>query len=319
MAEWGGTDAESLKCAIDNIFDMDKGVYPLTNENYRTKLVSVTADGASVNTGRLSGLMTRLGEEREWLVKIHCINHRVELAVKDALVDSVFKEIDSFYLTNFYLMRGSGKIKSEVEKACGVLKIQHYTLPKMSGTRFVGHRRRALTNLLSTWPAFIMAYENVEADRKTQPQTKAKIQGLLKNFKSYRYITLACCYLDLLEKIVPASKVFEGELLLPFEIDSAIKTSETYLKEYSEGKTDENDIDSHLHRYFLVPSDDGSYDLKGYFDSPGDQLKLLVNRKQVEINFNQFQMTNVSQATIEAAQKARANAAKDLIVLRHKP
>ena len=46
MTEWGGTDAESLKSAIDNIFADDKGKYPL--HNYGTKLVSLTTDGASV-------------------------------------------------------------------------------------------------------------------------------------------------------------------------------------------------------------------------------------------------------------------------------
>lgn len=48
MSEWGGVDAESLKKAIDSIFG-DKGSVPLND--YKTKLVSATTDGASVNTG----------------------------------------------------------------------------------------------------------------------------------------------------------------------------------------------------------------------------------------------------------------------------
>ena len=81
MSDWGGTDAKSLKKAINNISDDDKKI-PI--DKYHLKLISLTTDGASVNTGKNSGLMTRMQveNERNWLVKIHCINHRVELAAK---------------------------------------------------------------------------------------------------------------------------------------------------------------------------------------------------------------------------------------------
>ena len=168
--------------------------------------------------------MTRMqvGNERNWLVKIHCINHRVELAAKKAFLETSFKDIDRFCLNNYYLLRDSGKIKSEVKKAAYVLGIQNYTLPKMTGTRFTGHRRKAFEVLLKMWPAFLTVYENVVADPKTNPDTKSKVQGLLNNFRSYKILTLVCTYLDILEKTVPASNVFEGEKLLPFEIKESI-------------------------------------------------------------------------------------------------
>ena len=57
MSDWGGTDAESLKKGIGSIFLKD-GKIPVTN--YETKLISLTTDGASINTGRILGLMTWL-------------------------------------------------------------------------------------------------------------------------------------------------------------------------------------------------------------------------------------------------------------------
>ena len=133
----GGTDAESLKKGSDSIFLKD-GKIPVTN--YETKLVSLTTDGASVNPERILGLMTRFASERDWLVQIHCINHRVELAIKDALKDTKFKDTDEFYQSNFNLLTNTGKIKSELRITPEAQGIQHYTLPKMSGTQFIGHR-----------------------------------------------------------------------------------------------------------------------------------------------------------------------------------
>ena len=100
MSRWGGTDAESLKNGIDNIFDEDEGAIPLTPNDYRLKVIGCTSDGASVNFGRISGLMTRLGEDRPWLIKIHCANHRIELAVKDAIKETDFCQADEFYIGN---------------------------------------------------------------------------------------------------------------------------------------------------------------------------------------------------------------------------
>ena len=56
----------------------------------------------------------------------------------------------------------------------------------MTGTRFIGHQRKAFEVLLKMWPAFLTAYENVVVDPKTNPDTKSKVQDLLNNFRSYR-------------------------------------------------------------------------------------------------------------------------------------
>ena len=95
-------------------------------------------------------------------------------------------------------------IKSELRIASEA-QTEHYTLSKMSGTRFIGHRQRAFKTLLNVWPSFIMAYENVIIDENTQSKTRANVTGLLKKFKNYNYITLTRLYLDILEKTVPAS------------------------------------------------------------------------------------------------------------------
>ena len=105
-------------------------------KDYNAKLVSCTADGASVNFGEYTGLLKRLDDERGWLVKIHCANHRIELAVKDAFKTSVFTEVDTCYTSLYSLLKNSGKIKGEVKEAAVALNIESYSLPKLTGTRY---------------------------------------------------------------------------------------------------------------------------------------------------------------------------------------
>lgn len=115
MSLWGGTDAQSLKNGIDDIFS-PSGLIPL-GDKYQTKIIGCTSDGASVNFGRISGLMTRLSENRPWLIKMHCTNHHIELAVTDAFKNSDFTTVDDFYIDIHLFLKNSGKIKSEIKAA----------------------------------------------------------------------------------------------------------------------------------------------------------------------------------------------------------
>jgi hypothetical protein len=112
MSQFGGSDANSITAGINSVFQSDSSFFKISNEDYDKKLVSATADGASVNFGISNGVLTQLQKSRKWLLKIHCINHRIELAIKDSFKDiSEFRKIKEFYLTNYYLLRNSRKLK----------------------------------------------------------------------------------------------------------------------------------------------------------------------------------------------------------------
>lgn len=117
-----------------------------------------------------------------------------------------------------------GKTKTEIKAASKALNIQHSTLKKLTGTRFVGHHWNAYTNLLisfTIWPAIDLALKNVASDCKTRPETKAKVQGFLKNnFRSHYFLCLVCSYLDILKIITPILKIFESKSLIVWNCTS---------------------------------------------------------------------------------------------------
>ena len=110
MATFGGTGAETLKDGIDSIFP-ENGLLHLPEDGYKFKVVTCTSNGASVNFAKKTGLMKRMADERAWLVKTHCANHLVELAVKEAIIHSEFKTVDDTYMIIFGLLKNSGKTK----------------------------------------------------------------------------------------------------------------------------------------------------------------------------------------------------------------
>ena len=145
MSRYGSTGAEALKNGIDKIFEKE-GHLPI--QNYKEKMVSFKSDGASANTRQNEGLMTRMKRDRrDWLVSIHCVNHRVELVIKDSFDESPFSAVDKLYITLFNLFKNSGAIKSDIRQAAEVLEISVYTLPKLMGIVKRGKNGTNLTNL----------------------------------------------------------------------------------------------------------------------------------------------------------------------------
>lgn len=121
-----------------------------------SKLVALSCDGASVNTGQKGGVGARLKTEQPDLIVLHCMAHRLELSIKDVLkkvhlyrkvVDTLLKGLFYFYhnspLNNAMLHRTYHAMKEEGDK----LLIPTRT----DGTRWVGHQLLAVTNVLTSY------------------------------------------------------------------------------------------------------------------------------------------------------------------------
>ena len=76
--------ADGLKTSILQAFESLK----LTN--WKKKIFTLNVDGVSVNTGIHGGLGVKIKEDVPWLMLIHCFNHRLELAMKDAFSGTLF-------------------------------------------------------------------------------------------------------------------------------------------------------------------------------------------------------------------------------------
>ena len=61
MLKFGGTGAESLKIDINRIFSK-KGTFEI--KHYIEKLILITTDGASINTGQYNCLMTQMKKDQ---------------------------------------------------------------------------------------------------------------------------------------------------------------------------------------------------------------------------------------------------------------
>ena len=91
-------DAPGLKQCIFDTFKEDKvgDLIP--------KIKFLSSDGASVNSGKHSGLIRLIQEELPWVSFIWCFSHRLELTLKDSL-KSFIDSAESHFFTCFIYIR----------------------------------------------------------------------------------------------------------------------------------------------------------------------------------------------------------------------
>ena len=124
---------------------------------------------------------------------------------------------------------------------------------------------------------------------------------------------MTCLYLDILEKFVPASKVFEGEHLLPFEVKAA--SIQTTIADPTDYLGDDYDnIDSHIQWFFPKSNREriSRYILESNYNSPQDKSQKLENHKLVKIVFPS-DMTLLKEETVMAGKAIRRVATEKII------
>ena len=91
-------NADGLVAALDSAF----ADFGFTSAKWKVKLVGFGADGAAVNLGVCHSVSTMLRSTAPWMIQIHCMAHRLELALKDCFKDTRFQRTIVETLTTIY-------------------------------------------------------------------------------------------------------------------------------------------------------------------------------------------------------------------------
>ena len=81
------SDANGVLASIVNGFE-NIGI-----NNGKDGLVAIGSNGASVMTGVRNGVIAKLRQDVSWLIGIHCVAHKLELAVLDGIKDVQYLRI----------------------------------------------------------------------------------------------------------------------------------------------------------------------------------------------------------------------------------
>ena len=124
---------------------------------YRNALACV---GASVMLGSKAGVSALLRREQPCLISIHCMAHRLELALKDAQKKKLYdKTINSLAMGLYYFYYNSALNGSMIVRSYKALVEDATGDPlyptRVGGTRWISHTLRAITNLTRSYKSIV--------------------------------------------------------------------------------------------------------------------------------------------------------------------
>ena len=172
------------------------------------KLVGLASDGASVMTGRHTGVGVRLrGGANPFLVHIHCAAHRVALASQDASKGT--RKVAQFKTTanNVYkFYQFSATRNQRLKELHHILKDDDFiSLKQPCSARWLS-LGKAVKSLQTTWPAIVL-----ELGEKARRQNNPVADGLLRQVQTFSFVVTTHMLADILAVVNRLNLVFQKD------------------------------------------------------------------------------------------------------------
>lgn len=198
LVELEGGDAESLHSALM------KSLYGagLNSDFLKKNFISIATDGAAVLTGRQTGLVERLKRDFPRLQSVHCLAHRLELAVADSLkIVAGCNHFEVFISKLHSLYNQSTKNAKELEKAAADLQMQILKIGKIFTIRWVASSFRTIKAVLKDFPVLARHFATASEDATCSGAERSKYTGLLKHLTSTGFLSDLAVMKDVLREL----------------------------------------------------------------------------------------------------------------------
>ena len=191
-----------------------------------SRLVGFGSDGASVMTGCVSGVATRLKHKQPILTSIHCVAHRLALAAGQAgdkvpyianTFKSTLRQLFHFYENSSVRMSGLKAIEQ-------ILELPEIKLKKAADTRWLSHDNACKT-LVKVLPAVIASLE-----REATERGDALAVGLSRVVKHYNFVASLYMMCDVLPKVSRLSRIFQFSTIDMSSLHKYVTTAVEALK-----------------------------------------------------------------------------------------
>ena len=150
IVELGSTNSDGIVLALTDCLTANG----LTEEFLRNHLIGLGTDGASVMLGIKSGVAAKLTISFPRLISWHCFNHRLELAVSDAVKSCT--EINNFkaFIDSLYALYSmSPKCQRELTQCADELDVMLNKIGRILDVRWVSSSFRTVRAIWQSYEA----------------------------------------------------------------------------------------------------------------------------------------------------------------------
>lgn len=199
-----------------------------------TKIMGLGTDGASVMTGRLNGLGAKLKRRNKHLVQVHCVAHRLNLAVSQAGKSIDYCKQYHGMIHSIYQFYSDSSVRYDKLRELQTLlyeKVSQITEP--TSVRWLSIEA-AVKMLFSNYDAIFMA---LESDDKSP-----KAVGLFKFISNSLFLLFTAMLIDVLVVIGLLSKTFQKDSVNLSHIRHSVKCAQDTLNAMKDGSDKVNEV-----------------------------------------------------------------------------
>jgi len=246
--------------------------FGFTDEYLKENWIAFVSDGASVMMGRSSGVAKRLLDIYPNLFVWHCLNHRLELAVNDA-VDEVgaINHFKIFLESLYSLYSRSSKNKRELQKISDEVHSQCLKIGRVLDVRWVSSSFRTVSAVYKSFAALCRHFEMCSEDGSRDSRERQKFRGLLNKLSSQEFLQDLGLMFDTLHELSQLSLELQRSGITLPQADRAIKRTVRV-----------------LHSFKDEPGEKMSETTKAVAEESFQNIRLHSNPKSRSINQKQF-------------------------------
>ena len=139
------------------------------------KCVQLGTDGPNV----MKNMCKLVRTEIKWLLEFHCANHRLELSFKDAVKNlPLYNDVHSLLDGLYHFYDNSNLQLRTLKGTAELLGIKPLVHTTAKGTRWVAHRKKAVSAVDRNYAANVAQLQECNLDNTQRLETRAKALGL---------------------------------------------------------------------------------------------------------------------------------------------
>jgi len=208
LLELSSLSAESI---VDSLLSCLNS-HGLTQSFLQDHWLGLATDGASVMLGRKAGVFVTLKAKYNQLIGWHCLNHRLELSVHDAV--KLCTEVNPFkiFMDKLYTLYSvSPKNRRYLEECAADVGGELLKIGKVLDVRWVASSYRAVKAVWVSYSSLYGHFTSASEDVRLDSKERAQFNGLAKKLASVQFLLNLALMLDALEELKDLSEALQAD------------------------------------------------------------------------------------------------------------
>ncbi|KAK7939074.1 hypothetical protein WMY93_002400 [Mugilogobius chulae] len=216
--------------AICDALLQDLVKHGISEDVLRIRLIGFATDGAAAMMGKYRGAATLLREKiNANLTVIHCMNHKLELAVHDAVKHSTEASHFQMFIDSLYaFFSQSPKHLRELELTASNLGTQARRIGRVFDVRWLSSSCTSVTALWESYPTLVKLFGALAEDSSRSSSERAKCRGIHNKMTQWLFLLEMALVKDALEILQALSLFLQRRdataVTANTEVDVAVKT-----------------------------------------------------------------------------------------------